>query len=91
MNALTKFALVIATIALPVAANASVKSERQDFTTIAKSDVEKLVKQEIKLSASELVNSIKADAKITVPDYRLYTGNNILGSKSGARIVINKP
>ncbi|MGB1297519.1 MAG: hypothetical protein ACPG8A_04545 [Psychrobium sp.] len=91
MNALTKFALVIATIALPLSANATANSELQDSTTVAKSDVEKMVKLEMKLNASELVNSIKVKADVTVPDYRLYAGSNLVTIKNGQRVVINKP
>lgn len=91
MNALTKFALVIATIALPLSANATANSALQDSTTVAKSDVEKMVKLEMKLNASELVNSIKVEADVTVPDYRLYAGSNLIATKNGQRVVINKP
>lgn len=92
MNALTKFALVFATIALPLTANATLKSELQDSATVEKSDVAKMVDNEMKLSASQLVKSIKVQSSVTVPDYRLYVGNSsVLRNTAGQRIIINKP
>jgi len=93
MNALTKFALVITSIVLPLSANAAIKSNLQDSTTLAKSDIVKLVDIEMKLSATELLESVKIEKQIvTVPMSRLFVfSNTSYSTKSAPRIVVNKP
>jgi len=93
MNALTKFALVITSIVLPLSANAALESDLQDSTTFAKSDIVKLVDTEMKLSATELVESLKTTKTIvTVPASRLFVFTSTpYSTKSAPRIVVNKP
>jgi len=68
MNTLTKFALVITSIVLPLSANAALESNSQDSTTLEKNDVVKLVDKEMKLNTSELVNSLKLQEIALIPD-----------------------
>jgi hypothetical protein len=68
MNTLTKFALVITSIVLPLSANAALESNNQDSTTFEKNDVVKLVDKEMKLNTSELVNSLKIEKIALIPD-----------------------
>jgi len=68
MNTLTKFALVITSIVLPLSANAALESNNQDSTTLEKNDVVNLVDKEMKLNTSELVNSLKIEKIALIPD-----------------------
>lgn len=92
MNALTKFALVITSIALPLTANAKLASDIQDSTTVSKSDVVKWVDQEMKLSALELVKDVTVvKSTFIAPAAPLFVLNDVSYTKMGSRIAISKP
>jgi hypothetical protein len=93
MNALTKFALVITSIALPLSANAALNSDIQETTTFTKTEVVKLVDIEMKLSASELIDSLKIEQQIVIaPASRLFVLTSApYNNTSAPRIIVNKP
>lgn len=93
MNTLTKFALVITSIALPLSANAAIKSNVLDSTVLKNTDVVKLMDNEMKLNTSELVHSITIESPITIAPISIlneFQLNKSPYNNPNSQVVINK-
>ena len=93
MNTLTKFALVITSIVLPLSANAALKSNVLDSTTVKNTDVVKLMESEMKLNTDELVHLITIESKIDISPVSILNEFQLDDSpynNPASQVVINK-